>query len=141
MIRDLIKPKLVIVEPDEKVAQAAKVMEKENVGAVLILDEGKPRGIVTDRDIVVRCIAENIDVDDCTVENIMTETLETCRDTDGIYDVIQKMQDAKVRRIPIVDRTGRAIGVVSFGDILAVLGKEISGLASSVTPAEKKLAA
>ena len=137
MIRDLIKGQLVTVEPDSRVSEAAGKMAGENVGAVLVLSNGKPRGIFTDRDIVVRCIAKNIDVSDCTVEQVMTESLETVSETDGIFDCIKKMHDAKVRRIPVIDASGKAIGIISFGDLLAVLSREFYELTSTTTPAEE----
>jgi predicted transcriptional regulator len=63
----------------------------------------------------------------------MTESLVTCYDTDGIFDCITKMKDAKVRRIPIVDKTGKAIGILSAADLLTVLAKEFDFLASAAT--------
>jgi CBS domain-containing protein len=137
MLKDIINRNLLAIEPDAKVSDAAKLMASEDVGCVLILDNGKPRGMITDRDIVVRCLAKNIDVDDCTVENVMTESLETVKDTDGIFDCIEMMKGAGVRRVPVVDERGMAIGLVSFGDLLAVLSKELSELTSETTPASE----
>jgi len=137
MLKDIVERKLVTIEPDAKVADAAKLMEKENVGSVLILDNGKPRGLLTDRDIVVRCIAKNVDVDDCSVENVMTESLHTVKEVDGIFDCIKAMREAGVRRIPVVDNKGHAVGIISFGDLLAVLGKEIYEVTQTTTPREE----
>jgi CBS domain-containing protein len=138
MLKDIMCRDLVTVEPDAKVSEVAKVMERENVGCVLILDNGKPRGLLTDRDIVTRCIAKNVDVDDCTVENIMTESLEVVKETDGIFDCIETMHGAGVRRIPVVNEQGRAVGLISFGDLLAVLSKEFSELTATTTPREEE---
>lgn len=137
MLKDIINRRLVTVEPDTKVSDAAKIMESEDIGCVLVLDNEKPHGLLTDRDIVVRCIAKNIDVDDCTVENIMTESLETVSESDGLFECIETMRGAGVRRIPVVDDRGRAIGIVSFGDILAVLSKEFFELTAETTPASE----
>jgi CBS domain-containing protein len=137
MLKDIINRRLVTVEPDSRVSDAAKIMEAEDIGCVLVLDNGKPHGLLTDRDIVVRCIAKNIDVDDCTVENIMTESLETVSESDGLFECIETMRGAGVRRIPVVDDRGHAIGIVSFGDILAVLSKEFFELTVETTPASE----
>ena len=136
MLRDLLKEQgpVVTVEPDAKVAEVCRLMEQKNVGTVLVLTGGKPRGILTDRDIVIRCLAKNIDVDDCTVENIMTESIETCRDDEGVFDCIEKMRKAGVRRIPVVGRSdGKVIGVVSFGDFVRILAKELNVLVERTT--------
>jgi predicted transcriptional regulator len=144
MLKNLLTRKLVVVEPHSTVSEAAKMMEKEDVGCVLILDNDKPRGLLTDRDIVVRCVAKNVDVDDCTVENVMTESLLTVRDTDGIFECIETMHAAGVRRLPVVDEKNYTVGIISFDDLLAILSKELSGLAfKAITveePGQKKVA-
>lgn len=139
MLRDFLNNQtLVTLDPNASVSEAARLMERKNVGTILVLTDGKPRGILTDRDIVVRCLAKNIDVADCTIENVMTESLEVCKYTDGIFECIQKMKDAKVRRIPVVDDSGKAIGIISFGDLLGVLSKEFIDLTQTTTPLEEE---
>lgn len=135
MLRDIINQGVVFVEPGTKIIDVARLMEEKDVGCVLVLDNDKPRGILTDRDIVVRCLAKNIDVSDCSIENVMTESVDSVKDTDGIFDCIEHMRKAGVRRIPVVDSSGKAIGIVSFGDLLAVLSKEFYDLAQSTTAA------
>ena len=137
MLKQLINRHLVCVEPQTKISEVAKVMAQEDVGCVLVLDNGKPRGLITDRDIIVRCLAKNIDVEDCTVENVMTESLETVKSTDGVFDCIQTMRKAGVRRIPVVDEWGQVEGVISFGDLLAMLSKEFSELTETTTAAKE----
>jgi len=137
MLRDIMSFRLVTAEPDTKVSDVAKIMAQEDVGCVLVLDNDRPRGMITDRDIVVRCLAQNIDVDDCSVENVMTESLSTVKETDGIFDCIELMKGSGVRRIPVVDESGKALGIVSFGDLLAVLSKELTELTAHTTPAEE----
>ncbi len=136
MLRDILNRNLVKAEPNASVIEIAQLMTEHNVGAVLIARDGKPLGIVTDRDIVIRCLAEDVDFRQCKVEDIMTDSVETCRETDGIFDCIQKMRKSKVRRMPVIDPDGRAIGIISFGDLLAVLSKEFHELISTTTPAE-----
>jgi signal-transduction protein with cAMP-binding, CBS, and nucleotidyltransferase domain len=127
MIKDLLVGELVTIAPQATLQEAASLMESRNVGALVVISEsdvGKPRGILTGRDIVVRCLAKNLDVS-TTVENVLTESLETCPDTAGIYECISLMRKAGVRRIPVVDSAGNAIGLVSFNDLVAILSKEL----------------
>ena len=132
-MKDIITDRVVSVAPETKVSEVARKMAEENVGAVLVCEDKKPRGILTDRDIVIRCISKEIDVDDCTVEQILTEPVECVQDTDGIFDCIRKMSDMGVRRIPVVNSNGEVVGLVSFGDLIMVLGRELSTLAEAVT--------
>lgn len=138
MLRDIVgKQNLVTCEPDAKVSDAAQLMADRNVGAIMVLTDDKPRGIVTDRDIVLRCIAKNVDVNDCTVEQIMSESVEMVKDSDGLFDCIKKMHNAHVRRMPVVDQQGKAVGMVSFGDIMAILSKEFVTLTEADTPLDQ----
>lgn len=131
------RQRLVSLEADAKVSEAARLMAERDVGCVLVMSNRKPRGLITDRDIVVRCVARNLDVSDTTIENVMTESLETCRENDGIYDCILKMEKAGVRRIPVVDSKGEAVGIISFGDLLKVLSKELAHLVHTTTSADR----
>lgn len=144
MVKDFLKRQLLSVEPQDKVSDAAQLMEKENVGCVLVLDHQKPRGIITDRDIVVRCVAKNINTDDCRVQDVMTDSLTTVRDTDDLLDCIEAMKKAGVRRIPVVNEEGNGIGLISLRDILSKLSREFSEVIQATTPAipgAEKLAA
>lgn len=131
LFKELISRNLICVEPTTKLSEVAKRMAEHNVGSVLVLKrDDKPRGIITDRDIVVRCIARNLDVADTTVEQVLTENLEYCHEDSPISEVIKKMHDSGVRRLPVVDRNGKAIGIVSFGAVLAALTQELADVTS-----------
>ena len=134
MLKDIVSPDLVTVEPHATLMDVARLMESRNVGCVLVLSNGKPRGLITDRDIVVRCLAANLDANDTTVENVLTESLATCSENDGIFDCIRKMRSSGVRRMPVVDQAGKAVGIVTFGDLIAILSKELSVLSEAATP-------
>ena len=138
MLQNIINRNLVSVRPSANLLQVAQLMEKHNVGSVLILDANdRPAGIITDRDIVVRCVAEGNSADQCLVGDLMSEEPIVCNEKDGIYDAIVKMRDAKVRRMPVVDASGKVIGILSFGDLLAVLSRELADLTRSTTILEE----
>jgi signal-transduction protein with cAMP-binding, CBS, and nucleotidyltransferase domain len=135
MLKEIISRNLVTAEPDAKITEVARLMADRGVGAVLILSDGKPRGIITDRDIVLRCVADHLDVEDTTVENVLTESVQSAVETDGLFDVIHKMRQARVRRIAVVDKNGKAVGIISFGDIVSILAKEMTELSEAATSA------
>lgn len=141
MLKDVVNRQVVCVEPDTKVAEVARIMSERNVGSVLVCDENKPKGILTDRDIVIRCIAQNVDVNDCTVEQVVSEPIEAVKETDGIYDVIRKMKNQGVRRVPVVDKKGDVIGIISFDDLIVLLGKEMADLSETANAALQNVGA
>jgi CBS domain-containing protein len=109
------------VTPDATVREAAQVMKREDVGIVPVVDgqtEKRLIGLVTDRDIAIRCIADGKD-GTCRVRDVMSsDDLATCSENDDVENVMSAMRTEKVRRIPIVDERGALVGIVSQADVL-----------------------
>jgi CBS domain-containing protein len=109
------------VTADSSVREAAQVMGRENVGMVPVVERQSNRklvGVVTDRDIAIRCVAEGKD-GSCRVADVMSSAkLATCNENDAVDDVMQAMRTEKVRRIPIVDERGSLVGIVSQADVV-----------------------
>ena len=102
------------------IARAAEIMKNEDVGSVPVVEDDVTRrlvGIVTDRDIVLKIIAENRDRDAATVGEIMSTSLVTCRPDDHYQTAMDRMSQHQVRRIPVVDGKGRIVGIISQADI------------------------
>jgi CBS domain-containing protein len=109
------------------VRRAAVEMLAHHVGALVVLDEdGKPAGFVTDRDIVIRCLARDYDPDVMVVTEIMSEPLETVYEEEPVEVALQMMADREVRRLIVKDVTGALIGVLSFDDVLDFFADESS---------------
>jgi CBS domain-containing protein len=121
-IRDLLKGDPVTVEANATVEEAAKLMGEKDVGNVLVVDGDEVKGIVTDRDIVVRVIAKG-EGPDADVSDAATTDLETLSPDASIEDAIQKMEQADVRRLPVVE-DGKPLGVVSLGDLAQARDKD-----------------
>ena len=132
-IRDLLKGDPVTVEASATVEEAAKLMGEKDVGDVLIVENDEVQGIVTDRDIVIRVLAKG-NGPDASVSEVATTDLETLEPDASIDDAIQKMEQANVRRLPVVE-DGKPIGVISLGDLAEARDKD-SALAdiSSASP-------
>jgi len=119
------------------VAAAARLMRQNHVGTLVVVEEmngGKrvPVGIVTDRDAVVEVMATGLDPNAITVGDIMEPDLVTARENEGVLETMQIMRYKGVRRLPIVDKAGELIGIVSIDDLLEVLAEEFSELAKVV---------
>src|SRR3954451_19106108 len=105
----------ITVEPDTSIAQVARRMKDDDTGAILVTEGGKLAGIVTDRDIVVRAIAEGSDPD-TSIGEFMTRDPKTVMPDSPVDDAIQIARADDVRRIPVV-QDGRPAGIVSLGDL------------------------
>jgi CBS domain-containing protein len=120
-IQDIMTKDPSTVTPDASVREAAQVMKREDVGIVPVIDGQSGRrlvGVVTDRDIAIRCIADGKD-GTCRVRDVMsTDDIATCRESDDVDNVMDAMRTEKVRRIPIVDERGSLVGIVSQADVL-----------------------
>jgi len=116
-VREVMSAAPETVTPDASLADAAKVMDRADIGDVLIVDgTDQLCGIVTDRDIAIRAVAEGRDPNTTTVEKIMTPTVETISSSAMVREAIETMRRHDIRRLPVVDG-GSPIGVVSLGDL------------------------
>jgi CBS domain-containing protein len=109
-----------VVTPDTTLAEAARVMRDLDVGIVpVVQDEASSylAGVVTDRDIAIRAVAEGKNTKSARVRDVMTEGVATCTESDAIYDLFDVMKREQVRRIPITDDEGRLVGIVAQADL------------------------
>jgi CBS domain-containing protein len=108
------------VTPEASLADAARKMKELDVGIIPVVDGEQTRrlrGVITDRDIAIRAVAEGRDVNSTRVMEVMTTELETCNKNDTVQDVLMVMEREQVRRVPITDRDGRLVGIVAQADV------------------------
>lgn len=119
LVREIMCKDPEIVRRGTSVREAAQIMKEHDIGDVLVCDEdGHLCGICTDRDIVVRCLAEGRDPDDTPVIDVCSQQIITLRADAPVDEAIQLMRDKAVRRLPIVDGdAGEPVGVLSIGDL------------------------
>ena len=126
MVRDAMTRDLVTMDAQDTLYAAAGKMRDESVGDVLVTQSGKLIGIVTDRDIVVKAVAESKDMQSTPLQELCQGELFTVNGDASLEDVMRLMEEKAVRRIPVVEG-GKPIGIVSLGD-LAILGREREAL-------------
>ncbi len=105
--------------PTDTLVKAAQAMEELNVGAIPVCDGDRLVGMVTDRDIVVRCVAQELDAKSCKLADIMSGHVRTVRENDDVNEVLSEMATAQIRRMPVVDPQDHLVGIVTLGDIAA----------------------
>lgn len=113
--------------PHATVREVANLMKEHKVGCVIITQMEIPVGIITDRDIVVRVVAEGKSLD-TPVEEVMTKNVIVAHENDQIRDVIKIMREKAIRRLPVIDDNGNLSGIVTFDDIFVELADEIFNL-------------
>jgi predicted transcriptional regulator len=107
------------ISRDDGVIVAAKQMLDHDVGTLVVTDaEGQPEGIVTDRDIVTRCVAEELAVGKTKVRDVMTSDVHTVHEDESLESALELMADKEVRRLVVVNDAGRVAGIVALDDFL-----------------------
>ena len=123
--RDIMTPNPAVVTPDAPVARAAEIMRDLEVGVVPVVDDVsrmRLEGVLTDRDIAVRCVAQRHDAK-CLVRDHMTaRNIDTVTPDADVTEVIAKMEQDRVRRIPVVDEAKRLVGIIAQADLAVKLG-------------------
>ena len=126
------KAPLVTASVEDSVEKAARAMRDRHVGCLVITRQGRPAGIVTDRDLVVRVLAQGRDPKTAQLGEFVTFDPITVALQDGIETAVERMRRHGVRRLPLVDEQGLAVGIVTADDLLVLLGGEISAVCEGI---------
>ncbi|GAA1445730.1 CBS domain-containing protein [Nocardiopsis tropica] len=111
------------VAPETTLREAARIMRDEDVGDVVVTDSGRIRGVLTDRDIVVRCVADEGDPDRVTVGQVCSAEVVTVPRQSSLRDAVHAMRASSVRRLPVVDGP-EVVGIVTMGDLARVIDED-----------------
>ncbi|MBH5402161.1 CBS domain-containing protein [Bradyrhizobium sp. CNPSo 4010] len=119
-VRSILNTKghqIVSVEPDAKLADAIKLLAEKKIGAVLVMDQSRVEGILSERDIV-RVLGEcGAGVLEAPVSEVMTRKVVTCKETDTVAELMEVMTTGKFRHLPVIEN-GKVVGLISIGDIV-----------------------
>jgi len=124
-----------VANPDQTIREAAQMMAELDAGALPVGEQDRLVGMITDRDIAVRAVAHGKSPD-TRIRDVMTDDVKYCFDDDDVEDVARNMADIQVRRLPVVNRDKRLVGIVAIADIAAaeepeVVGEAVSGISES----------
>ena len=117
IIREVMTQNVLTVKPDASISEISRLMRNEDIGAVPVAENEKLVGMVTDRDIVVRALADPQLALKARARDVMSERMLYCFGDQNVEEVLDNMGDMQVRRMAVVDRDKRLIGVVSIGDL------------------------
>jgi CBS domain-containing protein len=130
---ELCNREVVTATRETTIPEAARLMRDHHVGSLVIVEthEGcmEPVGIITDRDVVIEVIAEDVDLNTVTAGDIMSYALLKISEQESVFDTAQRMRARGVRRVPVISGTGELIGILALDDMLELLSEELSLLA------------
>lgn len=118
-VRDFMTSNPACVSEQDTIRDAAKIMAREDVGVVPVVNGNKIIGLITDRDIVVRLVAEGKDPASAHVNEAMSKNIRSLRENASVNDALQLMRSEQIRRVPVVNNNNELVGIVSIGDIAA----------------------
>jgi CBS domain-containing protein len=125
-LADCIQTDVVTASPKDSVCDIAELMERRNVGSVVITRDDCPIGIVTDRDLVIRVTARGKDPRLTNAGDIMTRDPVTVREDLGIFDMVNCARDSGIRRIPVVDSDRKLVGILAMDDVVSLLAEQMN---------------
>lgn len=126
-VRDLMHKGVEMVTPDTPVVKLAMQMREKDVGAIPVGSNGQLLGMVTDRDIIIRAVANGKDVSNLTAQDVMTKGAVCCRDTEKVRDAVRTMEEKQIRRLPVLDENSHLVGMISLGDISQAMPQRMAG--------------
>jgi len=137
-VGDICVRDVVIASKTTTTQEAAALMRKNHVGDLIVAEDQSdgskiPIGIVTDRDVVISVIATRLDPTVYTVGDLLARDLVTASEDEGVFECIQRMRLAGVRRMPVVDRKGALVGIVSVDDLVALFAEELTALSKLIS--------
>ena len=131
-VGEMCNREVVVVGKGETVAEAVRLMRRHHVGDVVVVevqgDVRLPVGMLTDRDIVIEILAEDVALNSVVVEDVMSFELLTAREDEEMLDVLDRMRSRGVRRVPIVNAAGGLVGILTVDDMLELMAEYLGDL-------------
>jgi len=115
-VEDFMTKRVVTIEGSKTILEAAKVLAEKNVGSLVVVEENKPVGIVTDRDVVTRAVVKGLDLKKEQIKTIMSKPLVTVRPETSMLEAIELMDKNSIRRIPVV-KDNEIVGIITSSDV------------------------
>lgn len=141
-IGELCNREVVITQADESLPAAARLMREHHVGDVVVVEQREgvnvPVGILTDRDIVIELVAEEVDPRSVRVADVMSSRLLTLDAGEDLFEGLQRMRGAGVRRAPVVDGSNGLVGILALDDMLEVLADALGDLSTLTRQGQRR---
>jgi len=127
LVKEIMSPFVATISENAGLKEAAREMHERDIGCLLVSENDWLTGIVTDRDITCKGVADGMDIDAMIVRDVMSKDITWCRENEDIEDAIRLMEKRQVRRLPVLDDEKNLVGILTVGDISTQLSHELSG--------------
>jgi CBS domain-containing protein len=127
-IKEAMTKEVLVANPDQTIGDAARMMAERDSGALPVGEEDRLVGMITDRDIVIRAVAKDLGPE-TAIREVMSKEVLYCFQDEDVEHVAENMGEQQVRRLPVLDREKRLVGIVSLGDLAACSKPKTSGQA------------
>jgi len=123
-VKDFMSKKVISLDLNSKLEEVARVMGEKRIGSIVITEEGKPKGIITERDMVVKVMAKGLDYRDLKAKDVMSYPLITINKERSLEEAAEVMLTKGIRRLVVVDEKGEMVGIITTSDLARSLAKE-----------------
>lgn len=127
---------VVVAENRLEILETAKLMKKHHVGDLVVVDNSggatRPVGVLTDRDLVVEVMAEEVPPNEVTAADVMSLDIQTVREEEGVWETLEKMRDQGIRRMPVVDQDGSLVGLITLDDLLELFTEAMDNMSQLI---------
>lgn len=137
-LKDVALADVATVGPEDTLQRCAELMRKQHVGSLVVVEDEKPVGVITDRDIVIEAVAVALDPATLTAGDVMSEPVTTVGMDDDVFDALAKMRGQGVRRLPVVAADGHLQGIVAVDNLLEVVSQQLDGIVELVKAEQAK---
>lgn len=131
---DIARTNVVTTGPAATVAEVARTMHEEAVGSVVVVEDERPLGMVTDRDLAMAVLDTEFDAEETPVSEFLDDDPVTIEGERGIYDLVELLSEHGIRRVPVVE-DGELAGIISLSDVVVLLGMELQHVATAIRSA------
>lgn len=133
---------VVIAGSDMEILEAARLMKRHHVGDLVVVENragmNVPVGILTDRDLVVEVLAQEVPANEVNAADVMSGDIATIREEEGVWETLERMRDLGVRRMPVVDQDGALVGLATLDDLLQLFAEAMGNVTRLISGEIKK---
>lgn len=121
-IKDTMKRNIVVVRPEDSIKEAVRNMASKNIGCLVVVDKNKPVGIMTERDVIKRIMANGVDTEKTRIKEVMTRKIISLSSDRSIKEAVDILDKNKIKKLPVIEH-GKLIGIVTMTDLLRCISR------------------